>query len=133
MPYQYHDETHIHQLPQDTVFVFGSNLAGKHDCGAALTAFEHFGAMTHFGRGWSGQSFAIATANEHQQAMPIHQIAHYIDDFIIYTKNHPRQTYFVTAVGCGHVGYDAKDIAPLFQGISENVILPMRFKAYLED
>lgn len=30
MTYQYHDESIVTELPEDTVFVFGSNLAGQH-------------------------------------------------------------------------------------------------------
>lgn len=130
--YNYHNETVITQLPDDQVFVFGSNLAGLHRGGAARTAKDHFGALQGVGRGWSGQSFAIPTLNEHFQPMPLSQIAHYIDDFKIYTKNHPLQTYFVTSIGCGGAGYQPEDIAPLFAGISPNVILPIRFQHYLE-
>lgn len=131
MPYQYHNESIIEQLPDDQVFVFGSNLAGNHRKGAAKTALDKFGAMQGVGRGWSGQSFAIPTQNEHLQAMPIHQVEHYIKDFKIYTKNHPKFIYFITAIGCGSTGFHAKDIAPLFQDISDNVILPIRFKEFL--
>ena len=130
--YKYHTETAITQLPEHQVFVFGSNLAGLHRGGAARTAKDYFGAMQGVGRGWSGQSFAIPTLNEHFQPMPLSQIQHYIDDFKIYTKNHPKFTYFVTSVGCGGAGYQAKDIAPLFDGISDNVILPISFKKFLE-
>lgn len=130
--YQYHDETLITQLADHEVFVFGSNLAGAHDGGAAQTAKKYFGAMQGVGRGWSGQSFAIPTQNEHLQAMPIHQIQHYIEDFKIYTAHHPKLTYFITAIACGNVGYGVDEIAPLFKDISKNVILPLRFKAYLE-
>jgi hypothetical protein len=35
MSYQYHDESIVTELPEDTVFVFGSNLAGQHGSGAA--------------------------------------------------------------------------------------------------
>lgn len=130
--YQYHNESMIEQLPDDQVFVFGSNLAGNHRKGAAKTALDKFGAMQGVGRGWSGQSFAIPTQNEHLQPMPLHQVEHYINDFKIYTQNHPKQTYFVTAVGCGSTGFPVQDIAPMFKGISDNVILPIRFKAFLE-
>lgn len=61
MTYQYHDETIITELPKDTVFVFGSNLAGIHDTGAARIAAQHFAAVKGVGRGWAGQSFAIPT------------------------------------------------------------------------
>ena len=70
MSYQYHDETIVTELPEDTVFVFGSNLAGIHDSGAARVAAQHFAAVTGAGRGWAGQSFAIPTLNEHLQQMP---------------------------------------------------------------
>jgi hypothetical protein len=132
MSYRYHDENIIKSLPEDTVFVFGSNLAGQHAGGAARTALENFGAMTGVGRGWSGQSFAIPTMNEHLQQMPLSQIQHYIDDFKIYTKNHPKITYFITSIGCGIAGYTTEEIAPMFKGISHNVILPHSFRPFVE-
>lgn len=132
MSYRYHDEPHVTELAEGQIFVFGSNLAGLHQGGAAKTAYDHFGAVMGFGRGWAGQSFAIPTMNEHFQTMPIHQIAHYVDDFKLYTQNHSKMRFFVTAIGCGIAGYEVKDIAPLFQGISDNVLLPKRFKAYLD-
>ena len=67
MTYHYHDETIIKNLPENTVFVFGSNLAGTHQGGAAKIAHLHFGATKGVGRGWAGQSFAIPTMNEHLQ------------------------------------------------------------------
>lgn len=45
MTYHYHDESIVKSLPENTVFVFGSNLAGQHAGGAARTAYEHFGAV----------------------------------------------------------------------------------------
>lgn len=132
MTYQYHDESIIKDLPEDTVFVFGSNMAGTHQGGAAKTALLNFGAMKGVGRGWSGQSFAIPTMNEHLQQMPLSQIQHYVDDFKIYTKNHPKTKYFITAVGCGVAGYTVEEIAPMFKGISHNVILPVSFRPFVE-
>ena len=132
MSYLYHDENIIKSLPEDTVFVFGSNLAGQHGGGAASTALQYFGAMQGVGRGWSGQSYAIPTMNEHLQQMPLSQIQHYIDDFKIYTKNHQKMTYFVTSVGCGIAGYTTEEIAPMFKGISQNVILPNSFRPFVE-
>lgn len=130
--YNYHTEAIVTRLPEDQVFVFGSNLAGLHRGGAAKTAKENFGALQGVGRGWSGQSFAIPTLNEHFQPMPLSQIEYYLQDFKLYTRNHPKITYFITAIGCGGAGYHPKDIAPLFKDISDNVILPIRFQQYLE-
>lgn len=132
MTYQYHDESIVKSLDTDTVFVFGSNLAGQHAGGAARTAHQHFGAVWGVGRGWSGQSFAIPTMNEHLQQMPLSQIEHYIDDFKIYAKNHSKNKYFLTAVGCGIAGYTVEEIAPMFKGISKNVIFPVSFRPFVE-
>ena len=129
MTYQYHDESIIKTLAEDTTFVFGSNLAGEHSSGAAKTALEHFGALNGVGRGWSGQSFAIPTMNEHLQQMPLSQIQHYIDDFKTYTKNHPKNKYFLTSIGCGIAGFRDEDIAPLFENAINlsNISLPKEF------
>ena len=56
MSYQYHDESIVTELPEDTVFVFGSNLAGTHDSGAARVAAQLFAADKGVGRCWAGQS-----------------------------------------------------------------------------
>lgn len=132
MTYQYHNENIIKSLDANTIFVFGSNLAGTHQGGAAKIALQHFGAVKGAGRGWAGQSYAIPTMNEHLQQMPLSQIEHYIDDFKIYTKNHPQNTYFITAVGCGVAGYKVEEIAPMFKGISKNVIFPASFRPFVE-
>lgn len=132
MTYHYHDESIIKSLAEDTIFVFGSNMAGTHQGGAAKTALLHFGAAKGSGRGWSGQSYAIPTMNEHLQQMPLSQIEHYIEDFKIYTKNHPHNTYFITSVGCGVAGYKVEEIAPMFKGISKNVIFPVSFRPFVE-
>ena len=132
MTYQYHDESIIHHLDSNTIFVFGSNMAGQHGAGAAKTALEHFGALNGVGRGWSGQSYAIPTMNEHLQQMPLSQIQHYVEDFKIYTKNHPKMTYFITSIGCGIAGYKVEEIAPMFKGISHNVIFPQSFRPFVE-
>lgn len=132
MTYQYHDETIIKNLPDDTIFVFGSNMAGTHAGGAAKIALQHFGAMHGVGRGWSGQSFAIPTMNEHLQQMPLSQIEHYIHDFKLYVKNHPKSKFFITAVGCGVAGYKIEEIAPMFKGIAHHVIFPASFRPFVE-
>ena len=132
MTYQYHDESIIKNLAEDTVFVFGSNMAGTHQGGAAKIALQHFGATKGVGRGWAGQSYAIPTMNEHLQQMPLSQIEHYVDDFKIYTKHHPKIKYFLTSVGCGVAGYTVEEIAPMFKGISNNVIFPASFRPFVE-
>ena len=43
------------------IFVFGSNLKGIHGRGAALKAYERFGAILGRGEGMSGNSYVIPT------------------------------------------------------------------------
>ena len=48
-------------LKKDEIFVFGSNLEGKHLGGAALAAHMKFGAQWGVGVGLTGQTYAIPT------------------------------------------------------------------------
>lgn len=132
MTYHYHDESIIKTLAEDTIFVFGSNMAGTHAGGAAKIALQYFGATKGVGRGWAGQSFAIPTMNEHLQQMPLSQIQHYINDFKIYVKHHPKMKFFITAVGCGVAGYKVEEIAPMFKGIGHQVIFPASFRPFVD-
>lgn len=43
------------------IFVFGSNLAGRHGKGAALSALHYHGAEYGVGIGRTGQAYAIPT------------------------------------------------------------------------
>ena len=48
-------------LKEDEIFVFGSNLEGRHGGGAARAARIRFGAIMGQGVGLQGQSYAIPT------------------------------------------------------------------------
>jgi len=49
----------ITKLEPNEIFVFGSNLAGRHGRGAAKDAMK-FGAIMGIGQGPMGQTYAIA-------------------------------------------------------------------------
>lgn len=97
------------------IFVFGSNLAGRHGKGAALTAKQKYGAIQGQGYGLQGQSFAIPTKDECLRTLPIHRIQQYVDRFIAFTVGTPELKFNITPIGCGLAGYAPKDIAPLFK------------------
>lgn len=120
----------IEKLSEDEIFVFGSNLAGKHIGGAARQAFQNFGAEWGVGNGPSGRSYAIPTMFHGR----IDDIAPYIDEFIKYAKNHPEQKFLVTKIGCGVAGFKPSDIAPLFMPAAYliNVYLPAEFWLYIQ-
>ena len=64
------------------VFVFGSNLAGRHGAGAARFARTHRGAIYGLGVGRQGNSYAIPTKDSKLATLPLHRIALYVEDFI---------------------------------------------------
>ena len=120
---------HIAVLEPGEIFVFGSNLAGAHGGGAARAARLHFGAVMGQGVGLQGRSYAIPT----MQGGP-ETIKPYVDDFILFAKQHPELTFLVTPIGCGIAGFHARDIAPLFASAIDvkNIILPRQFVASIE-
>ena len=117
----------IKKLGDNEVFVFGSNTAGRHGAGAALTALKHFGAVYGEGEGLQGKSYAIPTKNHRIQTMPLNGIAYYVNRFLEFSKEHPELTFLVTPIGTGLAGLSAADIAPMFKGAPKNVVLPKDF------
>lgn len=106
------------------IFVFGSNLAGRHGRGAALFAREHRGARGRVAIGPCGQSYAIPTKSASLRTLGLEAIAIYVREFIEYARAHPELRFEVTRVGCGLAGYAEASIAPLFEGAPENCDLP---------
>ena len=100
----------ITELSMCEVFVFGSNLEGKHYGGAARTAYEKFGAEWGVGTGPTGKSYAIPTMHG-----GVKDIKPYVDEFIEYARNHPNNRFLLTRIGCGIAGFKDRQIAPLFK------------------
>jgi hypothetical protein len=113
------------------VFVFGSNLAGRHGRGAAKEAAQHWGAKYGVGEGPTGRAYAIPTKDEHLNTLPLPTIAHYVKRFLGHASAHEHLTFHVTGIGTGLAGYSATDIAPMFRGHPPNVILPTAFRQAL--
>ncbi len=108
----------------DCVFVFGSNLAGRHGKGAAKCARLQYGAIYGQAVGRQGQSYAIPTKDMRLQTLPLEEIRPFVQQFLGHARGHPLETFLVTRVGCGLAGYTDADMAPLFAGAPENVQLP---------
>ena len=119
-------------MSSEAIFVFGSNLSGRHGRGAALSAREHHGAVSGKGVGLQGTSYAIPTKDHALRAIPLDQIAHYVKRFIEFAKEHSELRFEVTRVGCGMAGYSDKQMAPLFMGAPKNCQLPEEWKPFLQ-
>lgn len=114
----------ITELGEDEVFVFGSNLAGRHSGGAARVARQKFGAIMGQGVGMQGQSYAIPTMQG-----GVETIRPYVDEFIELAREWDQTTFYVTRIGCGIAGFSDEEIAPLFDEAYDlyNVRLPSSF------
>ena len=114
----------ITELNPNEIFVFGSNLAGSHGGGAALLAYNRFGAIWGQGVGLQGQSYGIPTMQG-----GVETIKPYVDEFIEFARQHRKFKFLVTRIGCGIAGFKNEEIAPLFNDAIdvENVILPKDF------
>ncbi len=108
----------------DDIFVFGSNLAGRHGKGAALTALQKFGARMGQGEGLQGHSYALPTKEEPHIGMKLADIQRHVEIFLQFARDNPGLTFHLTPVGCGLAGYDPLQIAPMFVDHPSNVILP---------
>ncbi len=114
----------ITHLEPNEIFVFGSNLAGRHAGGAARAAYNKFGAIWGNGVGLQGQSYAIPTMHG-----GVDDIKPYVDEFINFAKNNQNLTFLVTRIGCGIAGFTDSQMAPLFADAVNlsNVVLPETF------
>ena len=114
------------------IFVFGSNLAGRHGKGAALWARQHRGAIYGQGQGRQGDSYAIPTKDECLRTLPLSMIRYHVEVFKTYADQYPDLAFELTPIGCGLAGYTPADIAPMFDNpLPPNVRLPREFADFL--
>jgi len=132
---KYQEEMNTYYPPQlndgKHIFVFGSNLAGRHGAGAALTAHKHWGAQLNVGMGRTGMAYALPTKDRNIKTRPLIEVGWAVDAFIDYARYHPELTFLVTAVGCGLAGFTPYQIAPMFKGYPSNCVMPNEFKKWL--
>lgn len=110
------------------IFVFGSNLAGRHGKGAALYARQHYGARYGQGQGRQGNSYAIPTKGHSLEVLSLRDIRGWVNAFIAYAINHPDVEFDLTPIGCGLAGYSQEEIKPLFKHAPANVYFTKEWK-----
>lgn len=116
-------------LPDNHIFVFGSNQSGKHGKGAAKTALG-WGAKWGQASGLQGKTYGIPTKNASiTRTLSITEIKPYVDEFIEFARVNPHLIFLVTEIGCGLAGLTPKEVAPLFKNAIDipNIYLPKRF------
>jgi hypothetical protein len=110
------------------IFVFGSNLAGRHGKGAALFALKNHGAIYGQGEGLQGRSYGIPTKDHYIRTLHLDNIRMHVERFLEFARNHPELTFNLTAIGCGLAGYTPAQIAPMFADAPDNVRKPPEFR-----
>lgn len=120
----------ILELKDNEIFVFGSNLAGRHGKGAALQAMKDFGAIYGQGEGLQGSSYGIPTKDDRVRTLPLYDIKFYVGRFIKFALQNPQYTFLVTKIGCGLAGYKEEQIKPMFKEAQnvKNIKLPESWK-----
>jgi hypothetical protein len=113
------------------IFVFGSNLAGRHGKGAAKTAVQRHGAIYGKGSGMQGDSYAIPTKDAKLRSLTLDEIKHNVRQFLAFARANSGLTFYVTPVGCGLAGYKDKQVGPMFEQATLNCQLPIRWQPYL--
>lgn len=110
--------------PLSMIFVFGSNLEGRHGAGAAAAARQVWGAEHGVGVGATGNAYALPTKATPKETLPLETVAGHVRDFLAFAADHPDRTFMVTRIGCGLAGFRDEEIEPLFQDAPENCLLP---------
>jgi hypothetical protein len=106
------------------VWVFGSNLLGRHAGGAARVAAAQFGAAEGVAYGATGNAYAIPTVGRRGERLSLEQVSQEVAAFLAYARLHTGLQFYVTRIGCGIAGFTDADIAPLFRGSPGNCNLP---------
>lgn len=130
---QYHED---HTIPDASwVWVFGSNLLGRHGLGAAKVAHKNFGARYGVGSGPTGQAYAIPTkarpTRDPRDVLPLEEIAGSVMAFLQYARAKPGEKFFITRVGCGLSGLEDSQVAPMFAGAPPNCSLPSTWRRWV--
>lgn len=125
------------KLPDDGVFVFGSNTDGEHCGGAALVALKRFGAVNGQAEGPQGQSYAIPTmeyteVEEDFSNRRLYQkvrvspseLERSCGSFILYARSHPELRFYVTKIGCGIAGWNVEEVAEIFASVLGSFLIP---------
>lgn len=112
------------------IFVFGSNLAGKHGKGAAKFAHSNYGAEYGVAEGRTGNAYAIPTKDKHLNPRHFLDVVRSINKFLEYALFNPALEFRVTRVGCGLAGFTSEQIAPLFEHAPENCTFDPEWKQF---
>lgn len=112
----------ITKVENHQIFVFGSNLSGRHAGGAARQAKDSFGAIEGQGIGLQGQSYAIPTLGYNHEKLTLNQIAEELETFAAFAKMNPKKEFLLTPIGTGIAGFSLDEIKSILPKLPPNII-----------
>jgi hypothetical protein len=129
----------IKELLPNEIFVFGANTEGRHGKGAALYAYQNFGAIYGRCHGMQGQSYAIITKDLTKKKQPsrtVGQIMQEIHGLYVFAKENPDKDFFIAYKGEGTNlnFYSPEEMAMMFriEEIPDNIIFEEKFNELIE-
>lgn len=124
----------ITELPENGIFVFGSNTQGRHGKGAAKTALNKFGAIYGNPKGRQGKSYAIITKDLTKKIHPSisgKEIINQIRELYKYAEENKDLDFYISynADSIPLNGYTIEEIAIFFASgfVSKNIIFEEKF------
>lgn len=111
----------IEELQPQEIFVFGSNMWGRHLGGAAAQAKDKFGAVEGINEGLSGNTYAFPTIEREWSKRGIKALGNSRDRLYETARSLPEKTFLLTPVGIGIAGYTYDEISPLFEDLPSNI------------
>jgi hypothetical protein len=106
------------------IFVFGCDLAGRHDQEPAALAVRLHRAEFGVWSGPTGNSYAIPYRNKYRQLLLTEVIRSYVDSFVHYAEARPDVAFQVAYFACEAGAHTDEDLARLFASAPRNCKLP---------
>lgn len=131
----------IRELFPGEIFVFGSNTAGIHAGGAALTALL-WGAKEEVAEGVSGDTYAIPTLDGWGRRLPYESLKKSFEDFLRFASSEEGSAYLflLTPVGLGIAAWTLEDVRTVLKafldaamnvgGVPTNVTVPLPYRKF---
>lgn len=125
-------------MPENGIFVFGSNTQGRHGKGNALAAKTHFGAKYGQAEGLQGKAYGIVTKDLTKSKHPSVRssyVKEQINKLYQYAVEHPELDFYVAYSAKGQLlsGFTITQLANFFSSstIPNNIVFEESFAKLL--
>ncbi len=121
-----------HGQAQEPVFVFGSDLDGKHESESALAAVRFHQAEKGAWSGSTGNAYVIPYLDNDGWTLPLEVIKNYVDPFVDFAKDYLENQFLIARFGCGPEAHTDEAMARLFAQAPNNCRLPGLWSHFLD-